>query len=86
MECACYDVPSLCLENTGAASNIINNHNGFLEKKDIKSCVDKINFLTKNVEIFEKVGKTSNLEIYKTGGTVCNKLKCLYEFYMKRFK
>lgn len=86
MECACYDVPSLCLENTGAASNIINNHNGFLEKKDIKACVDKINFLTKNVEIVEKVGKTSNLEIYKTWDTVCNKLKCLYEFYMKRFK
>lgn len=87
MECACYSIPSLCLVGTGAASNIINDKNGFLEVQDVKKCAEKIKFLSENVKICEKVGKIANLDIYKTWNDVCDILKNQYEKYFnKTFK
>lgn len=84
MECACYDVPSFCLENTGAASNIIDNQNGFLEKNDIRKCANRLYFLIKDVNFVQKIGKNANIEIYKTWDNVCFELKKLYEYYFKK--
>ncbi len=84
MECACYSVPSLCIEGTGAASNIIDNQNGFLAKNDTKTCAEIINFLSKNVKILQKTGKNANLEIYKSWEDVALQLHKLYEFYFNK--
>jgi len=84
MECACYEVPTLCLKNTGASSNIIDNQNGFLEDNDILKCAKRIKFLIENVEIVNKVGKNAKIEIYKTWDDVCFQLKELYEKYFKK--
>lgn len=82
IECACYNIPSLCLSNTGASSNIKDNHNGFVEKKDVKTCAQRINYLVKNADFVKKIGKIANLELYKTWNDVCKDLKELYEKYL----
>jgi len=84
MECACYNVPSLCIKDTGAASTIKNDQNGFLINNDIDECVNKLNFLIKNVEIVKNIGKNANLEIYKTWEDVCKDLNILYEKYLHK--
>lgn len=84
MECACYDVPTLCLKNTGAASELKDNHSGFLEEKNILKCANRIDFLIKNVDFVKKVGKIANLEIYKTWDDVCYDLRNLYEMFLKK--
>ncbi len=86
IECACYDVPTLTIEGTGVASNIQNNHNGFVEKNDKVAFVNKIDFLIKNVDFVKKIGKNANLELYLTWGDVSEKLYNLYEETLKTYK
>lgn len=84
MECACYDIPALCLKETGAASSIRDNQNGFLEDKDELKCAKRLDFLINNVDFVKKIGKNANLEIYKTWDIVCSDLKNLYDFYLRK--
>lgn len=82
IECACYDVPTLCIEGTGAASYITNDENGFVCKNDREEFVEKLDFLIKNVEIVKKVGKNAKRDIYIAWETTCEKLRDLYEKYL----
>lgn len=87
MECACYNVPTMCLRGTGAGSNIVDKKNGFLVNLNIEECAENLKFLSENVKNCEKVGKNANLDIYKTWDDVCGELKILYEKYFnKTFK
>lgn len=86
IECACYSVPTICIEKTGVASVIKDNHNGFIEKNDVMAFVNRIDGLIKNVDFLEKVGKNANLEIYNTWDTVCEKLRDVYEEFLVEFK
>lgn len=85
MECACYDVPSMCIKNTGAASNIVDNFNGYLVNKNKQECAEKINNLIKNVENLKIIGKNANLTIYKTWNDVCGELNKIYIKYLNKF-
>ncbi len=85
IEAACYDVPTLCLENTSLSSVIVDNQNGFVCKNDMQDCVNRLDFLIKNVDFVKKIGKNANLEIYFTWEKPCSVLKDLYEEYMKKF-
>ena len=84
MECACYEVPSICVENTGAGSTITDNHNGFLEKEDVNAFVKRIEFLIKNVDFVKKIGKNAKTDLYMTWEDVCEKLHELYQKHLKR--
>lgn len=86
IECACYDVPTLCIEGTGVASNMTDNHNGFIEKNDKNSFVKRLNYLIKNVDLVKNIGKNANLELYITWEQVCEMLKDLYEETLKTYK
>lgn len=85
IECACYSVPTICIENTGVASVIKNNHNGFIEKNDVSAFVKRIDELIKNVDFLKKVGQNANLEIYNTWEDVCEKLYTLYESKLEEY-
>ena len=85
IECACYSVPTICIENTGVASVIKNNHNGFIEKNDVSAFVKRIDELIKNVDFLKKVGQNANLEIYNTWEDVCEKLHVLYESKLEEY-
>ena len=86
IECACYKVPTICIEKTGVASVIKNNHNGFTEKNDVQAFVNRIDGLIKNVDFLQKVGQNANLEIYNTWDAVCEKLRTVYEEFLVKFK
>lgn len=79
IECACYSVPTLCLENTGVSSGIENNVTGFVEKNNINSLVQRLDFLTKNVDFVQKIGKNAKDRLYITWEDVGKKLKKIYE-------
>ena len=84
MECACYGVPSICIENTGAGSAIKNDHNGFTEKEDVEELTNRLEFLIKNVDFVKKVGENAKIELYMTWEDVCEKLHELYQKHLKR--
>ena len=83
IECACYDVPTLTIEDTGVASNIVDNKNGFIEKYDLEAFVKRIDWLSKNVDFVKNIGKNANLDLYITWEQVCERLKDLYEKVLK---
>ena len=88
IESACYSVPTLCLENTGASSGIINNETGFIEKNDINKLANRLDFLIKNVDFVQKIGKNAKDRLYITWEDVGNNLKNIYEklFNLKNLK
>lgn len=79
IECACFGVPTLCLENTGVSSGIENNVTGFVEKNDVESMVTKLDFLSKNVDFVQKIGKNAKDRMYVSWEDVGQKLRSLYE-------
>ena len=79
IECACYGIPTLCIENTGVASGIKNNETGFIEKNDLKLMVEKLNFLVNNVKIVKEVGKNAQKDLYITWEEVGKRLKDIYD-------
>lgn len=82
IECACYEVPTLCIEGTGVASNMTDNVNGFIEKNNKEAFVQRLNDLIKNVDFVQKIGKNAKRDIYITWEEVCERLKNLYEKYL----
>lgn len=85
IECACYGVPTLCVEDTGVSANIINDRNGFVEKEDVSAFVKRLDFLIKNVDYVKKIGKNANLDIYITWNDVCLMLDKIYQKYLKTY-
>lgn len=84
IECACYSVPTLCLEGTGVASGIDNNETGFVEKNDVKTLAQKIDELSKNVDFVKKIGQNAKERVYVTWVDVGNKLLKIYDYLIKR--
>lgn len=84
IECACYSVPTLCLDNTGVSSGLVNNETGFVEKNNIENLVKKIDELSKNVDFVQKIGKNAKEKLYITWEDVGNKLLILYRDLMNR--
>lgn len=85
IECACYNVPTLCLENTGVSSNLKNNVTGFTEPKDETALKNRLDYLINNPKIVNEVGQNAHDEIYVTWQQVCDKLDEYYKKYLKNF-
>lgn len=83
IECACFSVPTLCLKNTGVSSGLVNNDTGFVEEKDIEKLAKRIDFLSKNVDFVQNIGKNAKEKIYVTWEDVGNKLRNIYENLLK---
>lgn len=83
IECACFSVPTLCLKNTGVSSGLVDNDTGFIEEKDIEKLAERIDFLSKNVDFVQNIGKNAKEKIYITWEDVGNKLKNIYEKLLK---
>ena len=86
IECACFGVPTLCIENTGAASCIENNVNGFVERNNEKEFVKKLKYLIENPDIVKKVGEDAKKTLYVTWKDVGEKLEELYNKKCKNCK
>lgn len=85
LECACYGVPTLCIENTGVSATIVDNHNGFVDKYDKESFVKRLDYLIKNVDFVKKVGENAKKELYITWPEVCERLDKLYQKYLNSY-
>lgn len=83
IECACFSVPTLCLKNTGVSSGLVDNDTGFIEEKDADKLAERIDFLSKNVDFVQNIGKNAKEKIYITWEDVGNKLKNIYEKLLK---
>lgn len=85
IECACYSVPTLCIEDTGVAANMINDVNGFICENDKMAFVEKLDYLIKNVDFVKKVGENAKRDIYLTWEDVCERLKKIYDKYLNSY-
>ena len=85
IECACFSVPALCIEETGAASNIKDNHNGFIEEDSKEAFVKRLDYLLKNVDFVKKIGENAKSELYITWEDVCEMLHNLYQKTLKTY-
>lgn len=85
IECACYSVPTLCIQNTGVASNITDNHNGFVEQYSLDAFVSRLNKLINNPKLVSAVGKNAHKDLYITWQDVCDRLSALYEEHIKNY-
>lgn len=83
IECACYSVPTLCLENTGVSSGLKNNETGFIEKNNLSNLVSRLDYLIKNVDFVKKTGKNAKEQIYITWEDVGERLKKIYDKLFK---
>ncbi len=83
IECACFSVPTLCLKNTGVSSGLVDNDTGFIEENDTEKLAKRIDFLSKNVDFVQNIGKNAKEKIYITWEDVGNKLKNIYEKLLK---
>lgn len=83
IECACYSVPTLCLKGTGVASGLKDNETAFVEENDIEKLTQRLDFLSKNVDLVQKIGKNANLRLYITWEDVGKQLKEIYENLMQ---
>lgn len=84
IECACYSVPTLCLEGTGVSSGLVDNDTAFIEKNDIENLANRLNELSKNVDFVQKVGKNAKDRLYITWEDVGNNLKNIYESLLEK--
>lgn len=84
IECACYAVPTLCLENTGVSSGIENNETGFIEKYDVCLIAKKIDELSKNVDFVKKIGQNAKERLYITWEDVGERLLEIYNNLLNR--
>lgn len=65
-EAAAQKTPVVYVENTGAASSIIDNETGFIAKNDAISFADKIYQVVTDEELYNKVSSNLQTKLYRT--------------------
>ncbi|MCQ2751909.1 MAG: glycosyltransferase, partial [Coriobacteriales bacterium] len=80
IEAASQFTPTVFIEDAPTASNIIDNHNGFIAPEDTKKYADKIAFALNNKNLLQKVSKNCHDTIYLKWQDVS---KILYKKYRK---
>ena len=64
IEAASQKTPGLFLENSATSCNIINNHNGYISKNNIKEYANRIKEILSNKEEYKKVCNNAFNELY----------------------
>ena len=66
LEAASQKTPTICLENTGASSSIIDNETGFISKDDPKAFADKIYMAITDEKLYDHVSEKVFTDLYRT--------------------
>ena len=86
IEAACVKVPSLCIKDTGAASTITDNINGFLSELDVEKYANRIIEIISDKENLKKVGEQAYKDLYITWEEVVEKLSNIYDEEIEKHK
>ena len=86
IEAACVKVPSLCIKDTGAASTITDNINGFLSELDVEKYANRIIEIISDKENLKKVGEQAYKDLYITWEEVVEKLSNIYDEEIEKNK
>ena len=79
-EAASQFTPTVFLENTPTASDVVNDYNGFITAFDKKSYAGKIIEVLNNRRLLQEVSRNCHDTLYKTWEDVC---KILFEYYTR---
>lgn len=79
-EAASQFTPTVFLENTPTASDVVNDYNGFVTAFDKKSYASKIIEVLNNRRLLQEVSRNCHDTLYKTWEDVC---KILFEYYTR---
>ena len=78
IEAACMKVPTICVENTGVASSITDNVNGYISELDVEIFTNRIIEILKNEELRKQVGENAYKDLYLTWDEIVTKLEEYY--------
>ena len=86
IEAACMKVPSICIKDSGAGSNIVDNYSGYLCDLDCDLFASKILEVLKDKKKLKIVGQNAFNDLYLTWDVVVEKLSKLYDQEMEKFQ
>lgn len=76
-EAASQNTPTVFVENTGAASSIIDNETGFIAKNNAQSFADKIYSVVTNKKLYNHVSEKVYTDLYRTWEDSAKEIKDL---------
>lgn len=78
IEAAAHKLPTLLIEGSYTAENIIDDKNGFLAKETPEDYADKISKIISNPELLKKVGEECHKSVYRSWEMVAQEAKEKY--------
>ncbi|VEU82260.1 glycosyltransferase [Acholeplasma hippikon] len=81
IEAASQKTPTLFLENTVTASNIIDNRNGYLAKDDVKDYANRIVEIFSDMKAYEQVCENAYKDLYRNWDDLVKKV---YQMYLEQ--
>lgn len=79
VEASMFNVPSVVIENTGPSERITNNKNGFAVENNTIEFAKKIEFLLKNQNLIEQIGKQASTDLPKDWQSTANEYLEIYK-------
>ena len=81
-EAAFVNTPSICIKDTGAGSDIIDNENGYLAENNAILFAEKIKEVVADMDKLYEVGKRANKDLCFSFDEINAKLNCYYQKVM----
>ena len=86
IEAAAHKLPTLLIEGSYTAENIIDNFNGFLAKETPEAYAERILQIISEEGLLEKVGEECHVSVYRTWEMVADEVLEKYKEVIKEYK
>lgn len=86
IEAAAVNLPSLLVEGSSSAEQIIDGHNGYVSNLDANSWADKIQDIFSDTDNYNKVSENCNKELFVTWDTIIEQVLIKYKEIIKAGK
>lgn len=86
IEAAAHKLPTLLIEGSYTAENIVDNKNGFLAKENVEDYAKKIKKIIDNPKLLKDVGEEAHKNLYRSWEMVCEEVDKKYKEIIKNFQ
>ena len=86
IEAAAHNLPTLLIEGSYTAENIVDGKNGFLAKETPEDFANKIKEIISNRKLLEQVGKEAGKSLYRSWDMVTDEVRAKYREIIEDFK
>ena len=86
IEAAAHKLPTLLIEGSYTAENIVDKKNGFLAKENAEDYANKIKEIIDNQKLLKEVGEEAHKNLYRSWEMVCEEVDQKYREIIKNFR